>query len=98
VLNLRDKAKILDVLKGSMSLAEVGQHHGKNKSSMHNTVLNSVHSEQAWFFFSGSLLGTIYSWIPSVYCIRINRINEKSYDHQIICIKIFNESKLTHDF
>jgi hypothetical protein len=30
VLNLSDKVKILDLLKGSSSLEEVGEHCGKN--------------------------------------------------------------------
>jgi hypothetical protein len=37
VLNLNDKVKFLDLLKGSMSLAEVGQHYGKNESSICST-------------------------------------------------------------
>jgi hypothetical protein len=31
VLNLSDKMKILDMLKGSMSLVEVGQSYGENE-------------------------------------------------------------------
>jgi hypothetical protein len=34
VLNLNDKVKILDLLKGSTFLAEVGQCYGKNESSI----------------------------------------------------------------
>jgi hypothetical protein len=34
VLNLSNKVKILDLLKGSTSLAEVGQHYRKNESSI----------------------------------------------------------------
>jgi hypothetical protein len=34
VHNLDDKVKILHLLKGSMSLAEVEQHSGKNESSI----------------------------------------------------------------
>jgi hypothetical protein len=37
VLNLNDKVKFLDLLKGSMSLAEVGHHYGKNESSICST-------------------------------------------------------------
>jgi hypothetical protein len=35
------KLKILDLWKGSMSLADVGEHYGKNKVSMDRTALNS---------------------------------------------------------
>jgi hypothetical protein len=54
-----DKKKILDLLKGSISLAEVGQCYGKNVSSIHSTVLNSRHPEDWWTFFGRGLLGTI---------------------------------------
>jgi hypothetical protein len=60
MLNLRDKVKILDLLKGDMYLAKVRQCCGKNESNIHSTALNSVHLEHLWFFFSGGLLGTIY--------------------------------------
>jgi hypothetical protein len=37
VLTLIDKVKILDLLKGSMSSVEAGQHYGgKNESSIHS--------------------------------------------------------------
>jgi hypothetical protein len=34
ILNLSDKMKILDLLKGGMSLVGAAQHFGKNKSSL----------------------------------------------------------------
>jgi hypothetical protein len=52
VLNKSDKATIWDLLKGSLSLAEVGQCHGENESNVHSTALNSVHPEQARTFWS----------------------------------------------
>jgi hypothetical protein len=67
VINLSDKMKILDLLKGGMSLVEVGLCCGKYESDIHNTMLNSMHPEHSWFFLNGSLPGTIYLQIPRVY-------------------------------
>jgi hypothetical protein len=36
-------------MKHDMSLAEVGQHYGKNEASIHSTVLNSMHPENHHF-------------------------------------------------
>jgi hypothetical protein len=52
VINLRDKVKILDVLKGSMPLVEAGWYYGKKIPSIHSIVLNSMPQ----FFLNGSLL------------------------------------------
>jgi hypothetical protein len=60
---LSDKVKILDVLKDSMSLAEVGW-HWRNESSAHSTAVNSVHPEYTRVFLSGRLLGSIDLSIP----------------------------------
>jgi hypothetical protein len=49
VLVLSDKVKILDTWKSNKSLAEVGQHYGKNESSIHSIALNSVHPEHTVF-------------------------------------------------
>jgi hypothetical protein len=35
----------------------------------HQLVLNSMLPKHSWFFLNGSLLGTIYLWISTVYCI-----------------------------
>jgi hypothetical protein len=58
VLNLSYKVKILALLKGGQSLAEVGCHYRKNESSICSTVLNSMHPEHYLFFLKGGLLGT----------------------------------------
>jgi hypothetical protein len=57
VVNLSNKVKILDLLKGGMSLAEVEWQYGKNDSGICSTVLNSMHFEHWWFFLNGGLLG-----------------------------------------
>jgi hypothetical protein len=44
-----------------MSLWKLGSVMEKNESS---TVLNSVHPEFSWFFFSSGLLGTTYPRVP----------------------------------
>jgi hypothetical protein len=44
---LNDKVKIWDLLKGSMSLAALWWCYGKNESSIHSTILNSMHSEHS---------------------------------------------------
>jgi hypothetical protein len=44
-LDLSDQVTVWDLLKGSMFLAEVGQHRGKNESSICRTVLNTMHPE-----------------------------------------------------
>jgi hypothetical protein len=67
LLNLSDKLKIWDLLKGSMFLLEVGQCYGKNYSRVWSTALNSAQPEHVWFFLSGSLLGVMYPQIPRVY-------------------------------
>jgi hypothetical protein len=59
VLNLNDKVKILDLLKG-----EVGWHYGKNESSIHSPAFQA-----SAVFLHYSLLGTICLWmIARVYC------------------------------
>jgi hypothetical protein len=68
VPNLRDKVKIWDLLKGSTSLVEVGQHYGKNESSSRSTALNAMYPEHAPFVLSGGLLGTRLPQIPRLYC------------------------------
>jgi hypothetical protein len=55
VLNLSDKVKILDLLRGGMSLKEFGQPHAKDKSSILSIVLNSTR-----LFLNGTFLETIY--------------------------------------
>jgi hypothetical protein len=52
MLNLSHETKTWDLLQGVMSLAEVGQHNGKNESSIS----------------SMALLGTIYPWTQRAYC------------------------------
>jgi hypothetical protein len=49
MLNLSDKTKIWELLKGGISLAEVEWQHGKSGSSIHNTVLKSMHPEHLLF-------------------------------------------------
>jgi hypothetical protein len=58
VLDLSDKVKILDMLKGSMSLVEAGWCYGENKSSIFSAALNSVSPEHPWTFLIG------VSWGP----------------------------------
>jgi hypothetical protein len=43
VLNKNNKVKILNLLKGTLSLAEVGWHCMKNESSICSITLNSMH-------------------------------------------------------
>jgi hypothetical protein len=43
------KVIICDLVKGSSSLVEVGWHYGKKESSIHSSVLNSIHPYHAWF-------------------------------------------------
>jgi hypothetical protein len=50
--------KILDLLKGSLSLAEVGRCDGENESSIHSTALSPVHPERARFSSLVVSLGT----------------------------------------
>jgi hypothetical protein len=59
VLNLSGTVKIVDLLKGGMSLVETGQHRRKNESDNLSTALNSMYSEHPWFFLSHRLLRTI---------------------------------------
>jgi hypothetical protein len=59
-LSLNDKMKTWDLLECGMCLAKVGWHYGKNESSIFSTVLNFMHSEHLWCFFSVGLLETIY--------------------------------------
>jgi hypothetical protein len=42
ILNLSDRVKISYLLKGSMSLVEVGLHYGKKESSIHS-IQNKGH-------------------------------------------------------
>jgi hypothetical protein len=69
MLNINDKVKILDLLKGGMSVTEFGWCYEKN-SRIYRTVLNSMHPEHLWVFLNSSLLATIYLWIPRVYCMQ----------------------------
>jgi hypothetical protein len=61
--------EILDLLKGSPSLAEVDWCDGENESSTHSTALNSVYPEHLWFVLSGGLLGNTNPQTPRVDCI-----------------------------
>jgi hypothetical protein len=45
VFNLSDKLKILDLLKGNVSLAEVSWSYGIKESNICSTVLKSMHSK-----------------------------------------------------
>jgi hypothetical protein len=49
VLNLSDKVKILDLLKGGTSLAEIGCLYGKNELNICTTTVNSMHPENSQF-------------------------------------------------
>jgi hypothetical protein len=43
MLNLSDKVKILDLFKGGMSLAEVGQYSGKNVQGQQVKLALAIH-------------------------------------------------------
>jgi hypothetical protein len=60
MLNLSDKVKTLEVLKGSLSLVEVVHPYGKSKSSLCSTALSSVCTEHAQVFLHGRLLATTF--------------------------------------
>jgi hypothetical protein len=65
VLDSSDKVKLLDLLKGDMSLEEVGRHRGKNGSSTHSQVLSSAHPDRCGFS------SVVVSWKPRVYCANL---------------------------
>jgi hypothetical protein len=69
VLNLSDKAKILELLKSVMSLAEVGQSYRENETSICSTVVNPTHPEHSWVFLNDSLLGSQGSTIHQFYVL-----------------------------
>jgi hypothetical protein len=52
VLNLNDKVKIVGLLKGIMSLAEVEQLYGEISQAFNSTILNSMNPKNSWFLFS----------------------------------------------
>jgi hypothetical protein len=74
VLHWSGKVKIWGLLEGSLSLAEVGQHSGKNECSIHSAPLNSTHPG------CGCFLGTTDPQIPRVCC---NHIEALGRDIQI---------------
>jgi hypothetical protein len=51
---------------------------GKNNSSIHKTVLNSMHPKHTWVFLKGSLLGTKYPPILRVYCKGMQKVEIKN--------------------
>jgi hypothetical protein len=70
VLHLSDKGNSEIFLISSMSLVEVGQNYGKNKSSIHNIVLHCIHSEASRF--CSSIVDSLEPYTcrhPRVYCI-----------------------------
>jgi hypothetical protein len=59
-VNVLNLVKIWDLLKDFMSLMEVGW---KNGSSIHSTVLSSLHFEQVQVCIYGALLRTTHLWV-----------------------------------
>jgi hypothetical protein len=59
VLICSDKGRSLDLLKGGMSLVEVGGAMSKVNEASIAQVLNSVHPEPSWFFLNGCHIRTI---------------------------------------
>jgi hypothetical protein len=55
------------MLKGSMSLAKVGRHDGKNETSVYRVALKAMYPEHAQVFLHRGLFGTTYLGRPRVF-------------------------------
>jgi hypothetical protein len=73
MFNLSDKVKNWDLLKGSLSLAEVRRHYRNNESSIHSTALNAMHPDHTQFFLNVHVLGTTAPQKSQVYLMYRHR-------------------------